>query len=310
MKSHWREYLTLGINHHLLYPASFNSTVIHRNSLPTVLRFPQFEAVDMFIPDGEIEDAETAMVRDSGKQVIYNCPLMNSNERNPHSPDSAVRQSTLHDITRHIERAAKLGARKVVVASGPDPGMEKREEQTEYFIEYLCALCSIASPEMDILIEPFDRSIGKNLMIGPSTEGASVVEQVRTRGSQNIGILVDMGHVPLMEETFSHAIQTAAPYIKHVHLGSCVMKNSADPLYGDMHPPWGYEGGENDVPELIDFLRCLFQFGYLAEGKRPTVTLEMRPYPELDETQSVERWIEKLDEAWRQLPEPQEMITQ
>jgi hypothetical protein len=71
-----------------------------------------------------------------------------------------------------------------------------------------------------------------------------------------------------------------------------------------MHPPWGYDDGENDVPELVEFLSCLFQAGYLGKSKRSTVTFEMRPYREMTETQSVQRFIEKLDEAWQQLPEP------
>ena len=50
----------------------------------------------------------------------------------------------------------------------------------------------------------------------------------------------------------------------HIHVGNCVL-DPALPGYGDMHPRFGWPGGMNDVPELAEFIRGLFQVGYLAE---------------------------------------------
>ncbi|SDD02403.1 Sugar phosphate isomerase/epimerase [Paenibacillus sp. UNCCL117] len=301
MNKHWDAYMRLGINHHLLFPQTFESVDDHVKTLPFVLEHPAFEVVDMFIlQGGGVEEAERAMVLESGKEPVYNCPLMTGEGRNPHHPDAAVRAGTLQEVLMHAERARRLGARKMVIASGIDPGAEQRAEQTDYFIDYLAELCTHV-PELLFLIEPFDRSIGKNLMVGPSLEAVSIIGAVHERGAKNLGILMDMGHVPLMEETFEHALAVCAPYIQHIHLGSCVMSNPSNPLYGDMHPPWGYPDGENDVPELVAFLKGLFQIGYLADGKRPTVTLEMRPYPDKSESESIGIFIAKLDEAWQQL---------
>ena len=49
-------------------------------------------------------------------------------------------------------------------------------------------------------------------------------------------------------------------------MGNCVVDPDT-PGYGDLHPYFGWPGGCNDVPELVDFLRALFKIGYLAEGK-------------------------------------------
>jgi sugar phosphate isomerase/epimerase len=301
MNESWKAYMRLGINHHLLFPASFESVEAHYHSLPEVLGYSEFEAVDMFVPDeGELGRKEVKLVLASGKEPIYNCPLMMAPDRNPHSPDPDVRSSTLKEVITHLLRARKIGARKAVIASGINPDGTLVEEQTAYFVDYVLALCQ-AVPDMDILIEPFDQSIGKNLLIGPTREAAAVIRKVHERGQGNAGLLIDMGHIPLMEETFTDALREAKPYVRHIHLGSCVMSNPANPLYGDMHPPWGYVDGSNDLPELIEFLKQLFAIGYLGGKAKPTVTLEMRPYPGLTERQSVDVFLSKLDEAWRTL---------
>lgn len=299
----WRQYVKLGINHHLLYPESMRSAEVHRNTLPVLLQDERFEVIDLFVPDEETFEREAEMILNSGKEIVYNCPLMVGDERNPHSRDSRIRDDTFAEAESHLLRAVRLGAEKMVVASGIDPGPERRSEETERFVHYLSGLCSRAPASLTLLIEPFDRSIGKNLLIGPTVEAVHVVERIKAMGHDNIGLLVDMGHVPLMEETFRFAIGHSAPHLKHIHLGSCVKRDPQDPLYGDMHPPWGYAGGEHDVPETTAFIRELFAAGYLAGGLRPTVTLEMRPYPACGERESVDVFLRKWNAAWAKLDE-------
>lgn len=302
MNKHWKEYFRLGINHHLLFPASFEDVQAHRDSLPAVLELEHFEIIDMFILEGgEVEREMTKLLLDSGKEAVYNCPLMISDTLNPHHSDETIRQQTLHALYVHLDRARRLKAKKAGVASGIDPGPLERAEATARFVDYLVEACRYAAPDMEIIIEPFDRSIGKNLLIGPSAEAREVVEAVKRRGHENIGILLDMGHIPIVGESFEHAVQVLAPYIRHIHLGSCVIRDQTDPLYGDMHPPWGYPGGENDVEETVSFLKCLFAERILGEGHRPSITLEMRPYPALSEAESVHIFIDKLNQAWDQL---------
>ena len=226
---------------------------------------------------------------------------MTGPQHNPHSPDRTIRERTMTEVSKHIDRAKRAGARKMVVASGVDPGLELRAEETKRYIDTMISLCRYAGPSLCLMIEPFDRSIGKNLLIGPTVEAVAVVEAVLEAGCDNIGLLIDMGHIPLMGETFSHAVSTAGRHIRHVHLGSCVMRNPEDPLYGDMHPPWGYEGGENDVAETIQFLRCLQDIGYFESAEPATLTLEMRPYPGISEIDSAAIFISKLEQAWEAL---------
>ncbi|THF80302.1 sugar phosphate isomerase/epimerase family protein [Cohnella fermenti] len=299
-----RPHYRLGINHHLLYPASLDSASAHGDSLAEALALPGFEVTDCYVPSSG-EEAQTraiARIAASGREPIYNCPLMLGPDWGPHHPDVVVRERTRDEAKRHIDRAKSIGARKMVVASGDDPGPERREEEMALMIAYMIDLCAYAGAGLCLMIEPFDRSIGRNLLIGPTVEAVAVVEAVRSAGCENIGLLVDMGHIPLMGESFRHAVATAGRHIRHVHLGSCVMRDSRDPLYGDMHPPWGYPGGENDVAEAAEFLRCLIDAGYFeVEGEEsPTLTLEMRPYPGMTERSSAELFIRKLEQAWQE----------
>jgi len=87
--------------------------------------------------------------------------------------------------------------------------------------------------------------------------------------------MADMGHLPIMGETFEAALQLSAPYLRHIHLGSAVIHNPEHPWYGDWHPPLGLPDGEHGVPELAHFLRVLQAVGYF-NNVFPSLTMEMR----------------------------------
>ena len=61
------------------------------------------------------------------------------------------------------------------------------------------------------------------------------------------------------------------------------IKDKNDVAYGDMHPRFGYEKGENDTAELTIFLQHLKDFGYLKEGGNNFLGFEVRPLPGEDE---------------------------
>ena len=72
-----------------------------------------------------------------------------------------------------------------------------------------------------------------------------------------------------------------------------------DPFFGDRHPPFGYPGGEIDVPELTVILRALLNAGYLGTQLRGTLVIETRPLPGDDVGQRAAEGLAKLDAAWR-----------
>ena len=84
--------------------------------------------------------------------------------------------------------------------------------------------------------------------------------------------MYDLSHQPLLDEQALPALSTLKDYLVHAHVGNCV-KAAELAGYGDQHPRFGFPGGENGVPELVDFLQALFAVGYLKKdtGRDQTV---------------------------------------
>jgi sugar phosphate isomerase/epimerase len=84
-----------------------------------------------------------------------------------------------------------------------------------------------------------------------------------------------------LDEQALPALSALKDYLVHAHVGNCV-KAAELAGYGDQHPRFGFPGGENGVPELVDFLQALFAVGYLKktpDGSKPWVGIEVKPMP-------------------------------
>lgn len=290
----------LGINHHLLYPPSMADPAYHEQTLGPLLAWPEFAHVDMFCAGDAAQRArEAALVRASGKGVVYNSPLLYTLPGcDPNATDAVTCRRTREAMSPHLDAAADCGARVLAVASGKNPPPEQRRDAWMGWLEFLAWLGGEAQRRgLRVVIEPFDQSIGKNLLIGPTAEAVRSIAAMRDRGIENVGLMVDMGHLPIMGESFHTGITLSRPYLWHVHLGSAVMRDPAHPWYGDCHPPLGLPEGEHDSTHLTAFLRELRNAGYFASADA-TLSFEMRPYPGLTERGSAERWLAMLREAW------------
>lgn len=292
----------LGINHHLLFAESAADPATHERTLREVLAYPEFAVVDLYLAgDAAQQEREAALIRASGKQVVYNFPLLHLLPGcNPNATDPEIAERTRVMALGHFNAAATAGAKLVTVASGPNPAPAEHDAAWNGWIEYLAwAGEQAAARGQRVVIEPFDQSVGKNLLIGPTADAVRAVQEVRARGIETVGLMVDMGHLPIMGETFAQALWLSAPYLWHIHLGSAVLRDPAHPWYGDFHPPLGLPEGEHDGSHLTAFLRVLRAVGYL-DAPGAVLTLEMRPYPDCTQRQSVERWLEMVAEAWQQ----------
>jgi hypothetical protein len=81
------------------------------------------------------------------------------------------------------------------------------------------------------------------------------------------------------------------------------MRDPSHPAYGDEHPAFGCEGGENGVIELAEFLAALFRFGYFNEdGPRP-MSFEVKPIAAYNESPELVIASAKrtLNQAWAML---------
>ena len=112
-----------------------------------------------------------------------------------------------------------------------------------------------------------------------------------------MGILLDMGHIPIMHETLESASAKIGDLLEHIHLGNCIIKNMANPLYGDKHPCWGAVDGEYDEKDGEKFLQSLKNVGYLSRGFAQTISFEMRPLTGMSSEETIEhlaKWFQKV----------------
>ena len=81
-------------------------------------------------------------------------------------------------------------------------------------------------------------------------------------------------------------------------MGNCVVKAPSLPAYGDAHPRFGFPGGENDVDELVEYLRVLLDIGFLRKDRRPIVSFEVKPFGDEDPDLVVANAKRVLNRAW------------
>lgn len=299
----WRDAILLGINHHLLFHERAADPSSHRETLLSLFDDSRWDVIDLWIPEDEdIAADEIRACRESGKTIVYNIGSRKGKPSpHPASLDPDRRAYALDFYKRELDRALAAGAVKVVTNSGADVP-ENREAAIDALTEFYLEICRYVPSSVTILIEPTDRDVSKHKLIGPSVEAAALCRRLRALGITNFASMVDMGHVPLMGETIEQAFRDSEPYVGHVHLGNCILNDRAHPLFGDKHVPWGIPGGEYDVPDVTKALACALTCSRPGVRQLPTVTLEMRPYPQLSVSESVDIFLRKLGQAWESLP--------
>jgi sugar phosphate isomerase/epimerase len=207
-----------------------------------------------------------------------------------------------------VDQAYELGARIMMVMSGPDPGEPERKAARERLIDSLKQLCRYAGERAEdyllaISVENFDRTIDKRALIGPTREAAEVIEAVRAEHS-NCGLTLDLSHQPLLGETISDMIVEGTDPLIHAHFGNCVVRDPEHPSYGDQHPPFGIPGGENGIEELRVYLEALIYSGFFAKSvptTMPVLSMEVKPRPGESSELVIANGKRALKYAWAQL---------
>jgi sugar phosphate isomerase/epimerase len=300
-----QDFMRVGIVHFMAFPEVIKGEGPIRETLQSICDDKYFEAVELTaIKDKEVRKHSIKAVRDAGLTVGFGAqPIILMNKLNLNALDDAERKKAVEMVNRATDEAYEWEAIGLAVLSGQDPGPEKRDEAKKALVTSLKELCahSRIKGKMPILLETFDRKpFGKNCLIGPTADAVEVAEAVMA-DSPNFGLMLDLSHLPLQEEAARSAITTAGKFLKHVHIGNCVMKNPKNPAYGDGHPSFGAPDGENDALALAEFLQVLKETGYLDQKKRPVVSFEVKPYGDETSEDVIKNAQETLDEAWELL---------
>ncbi|MHB8629859.1 MAG: sugar phosphate isomerase/epimerase family protein [Aggregatilineales bacterium] len=303
MDNHWNAYCALSLVHFLAFPECQSGDGPILETVAQVAHDDFFSAIEISrINDSTIRMQVARLIEQSHMRVAFGAqPIILSGKLNLNSPDPSERQRSVETLKTYIPAAAEIGAKQFVILSGPDPVESERSLATHILIDSILQLCAYGRVHgIRITLETFDRTVDKKALIGPAVEAAALAVKVKA-DFPDFGILYDMGHMPLLDESPRPALNELKEHLVHAHVGNCV-KVSGRPSYGDLHPRFGFPGSENDAPQLIEFLRVLFDVGYLREdpplGARPWVGFEMRPQAGESSTTILANMKRTWNEAW------------
>jgi sugar phosphate isomerase/epimerase len=303
MQESWHRYLRLGIVHFMAFPAVLRGEGPFVDTLKRIAEDEFFTAVETgWVNDSAERAAAALLLRESHLSVGFGAQsALLVTKSNLNALEEAERGKAVALVQQCIDQAAELGAGRVAVLSGPYPGAADEARATHNLVESLLDLCAYGRGRgIGITLETFDRTVEKKALAGPTRLCVEISEAVR-RDFPDFGLMLDLSHIPLLGEGIRECLTTGREHLVHAHIGNCVMRDPAHPAYGDQHPRFGITGGENDTPQVVEFLRCLFDIGFLGGGERPFLSFEVKPLPSETPEAVIAGTKRVFAEAWAQL---------
>jgi len=297
-----QDFMKVGLIHFMAFPEIMKGEGPVVETLTQICSDPYFQAVEVtHVADAAARNEAIQVARDAGFAVAYGCqPVLLSQKLNLNHPEKAERAKALQAAKENIDEAYEWDAAGFAVLSGPDPGDDARDEGWNLLEDSIRQLCeySAARGGMPVVLETFDRQpYGKNCLAGPTRESVASAQKV-IADCPSFGLMLDLSHLPLLGENPDFTLTTAKPVLSHLHIGNCVMRHPDHPAYGDNHPVFGIEEGENDADSLAEFLREALKAGYTSKDNRRIVSFELKPYGDQTPADVIKNAKETLDEAW------------
>ncbi|NLN75756.1 MAG: sugar phosphate isomerase/epimerase [Armatimonadetes bacterium] len=275
------KYADVGLIHFMAYPEVTRGEGPVLETLQKICEDDYFTLVEVtWIKDPEIRKQAAQMIRQSGMKSAFGAqPTLLTQKLNLNDPDEDGRKKAVDQIKSGVDEAYEIGASGLAFLSGKDPGTAGREEGMQLLFESVLEICDYAAEkgDMPIALETFDQlDCGKNTILGPTEYAVDFAEAIRSY-YPNFGLMLDLSHMPMLNETPWKMLYQARDVLAHVHIGNCVINDPDHPAYGDEHPRFGVEGGENGVIELAEFLEALFRIEYFDGVTPKPLSFEVKP---------------------------------
>lgn len=291
-------YIRPGIVQGVAFPASDGDPDALLRGVETIANDDFFAAIEVrYIPDDGLRRRVVEVLRASRLGVIYEIyPRLEAGGLNLNSTDGAQRARAVEAAKQGIDEAIEVGAERVNVASGADPGQDGREAATDALVESLVELAAYAAKRdgLTLALEPFPRGGPTGSLVGPVADAVHLVHLVRDV-FPDVGLTLDTGHLARMREDVPAALAAAAPYLGQIHLANVGPDATASA------PPFGIVGGVYDVPRVTETLLALFRAGFLGAGRRPLLCFRVAPQPGERPEWIIAGAKRTLNEAWARL---------
>jgi sugar phosphate isomerase/epimerase len=259
-----------------------------------------FSAIEITtIKDPETRLAVKKILETSHMTVAYGAqPRLLTTGMNINSLVEEERQQALNNLKQGIDEAYEIGASSFAFLSG-NYEESRKEEAFQALVKSTNEICAYAKSkgEMKIALEVFDFDVDKRSLIGPAVLALRYAKEIR-KVHEHFGLMVDLSHIPLIHETIEESILPVKDYIVHAHIGNCVVKSPDMAAYGDVHPRFGFPNGENDVDEVVEYLKVLLDIGFLNTQTPPVVSFEIKPFGDEDADVVIANAKRVLNLAW------------
>jgi sugar phosphate isomerase/epimerase len=299
MDKHWSHYCSMSIVHFMAFPETAGG---HGPIVESVCQIAQddfFDAIEIAWIKDPAARQEVKQILEISQLKMGFCahPTILSQKLNLNSLDEVQRLEAIRQMKELMDQAGELGAGSFVLLSGPDPGDKQREASMQALADSVRQMCAYGRAKgIRLTMETFDRRVDKKALIGPVKDARRFAEIIKAE-FPDFGLLYDLSHMPILDEV-PQDMAVIREHLVHVHVGNCVTVQDR-PLYGDLHPYFGFPGGVTGADELAEFLGALFAIGYLEERKaeKPWVGFEVKPQ---GPGQTPELIIANAKRLWRQ----------
>ena len=258
-----------------------------------------FEVIEVNpLPDEETRQAVRAIADMGHMRLCQNAHgRLLATGLNPNDPDDAGRQRADATLIAGVDEVASLGIGTMGMLAGHWTP-ETRELCFGQLKKTVVNVCRYAQKKkIFIELEVFDHDIAKKTLLGPAPLAARFAAEVRAEVN-NFGLMVDLSHFPMTYETPAQVIPVLRPFITHFHIGNTVICDPSVEGYGDEHQRFGFPNSENDVPQLLAFLRELKKNGFFDAQAPYTLTFEIKPWTGEDIDIVIANAKRTLNRAW------------
>ena len=294
------KFAKIGLVHFMAYPSTIKGEGPIIETIKKIAVDDYFDAIEVtWIKDSETRKAAKKILDSSHLTVAYGGqPRLLTTGLNINDLDNAKRQLAVTSLKEGIDEAYEIGAVGFGFLAGKYVE-ETKEEAYQALVKSTKELCAYAKSKgnIKVALEVFDYDVDKCALIGPVELAKRYAEEVCAE-FDNFGLLVDLSHIPIIHENIRQSVLPVKDYIIHAHMGNCMIKDKTDPAYGDHHPRFGYPGGENDVAELVEYLKILLEIGYLNPNNRRILSFEVKPVGDEDIDVVIANSKRVLNLAW------------